>query len=216
MLEWKIDLRIILFSVGLYYHISKRAAGIRYVFIGKPSNQRPRWSSNISYKYKINFGIVFSLLSLAAGRNYFSAVSFLSFNAKYLNPLNWRLVQIPNTGCVPSDSAMHYCCWRTAPQQYIFNCEFSSSDLLQPQSKFRLLVLNICKIFFFFHLLDKQPDIVVFDGIGCLFHIVHSACHLYYNHCAISPMSWVLESKTSVKSFDIVPHLLKCSINLVA
>ncbi|KAM3731694.1 hypothetical protein ACB098_11G001100 [Castanea mollissima] len=26
---------------GLYYHISKRAAGIRYVFIGKPSNQRP-------------------------------------------------------------------------------------------------------------------------------------------------------------------------------
>lgn len=28
---------------GLYYHISKRAAGIRYVFIGKPSNQRPRY-----------------------------------------------------------------------------------------------------------------------------------------------------------------------------
>eukprot|EP00268_Persea_americana_P017885 TRINITY_DN18734_c0_g1_i3.p1 TRINITY_DN18734_c0_g1~~TRINITY_DN18734_c0_g1_i3.p1 ORF type:complete len:175 (+),score=11.74 TRINITY_DN18734_c0_g1_i3:343-867(+) len=28
---------------GLYYHISKRAAGIRYVFIGKPLNQRPRY-----------------------------------------------------------------------------------------------------------------------------------------------------------------------------
>ncbi|KAL0009624.1 hypothetical protein SO802_011126 [Lithocarpus litseifolius] len=28
---------------GVYYHISKRAAGIRYVFIGKPSNQRPRY-----------------------------------------------------------------------------------------------------------------------------------------------------------------------------
>ncbi|XP_030443250.2 peroxisome biogenesis factor 10 [Syzygium oleosum] len=28
---------------GLYYHISKRAAGIKYVFIGKPSNQRPRY-----------------------------------------------------------------------------------------------------------------------------------------------------------------------------
>ncbi|XP_062099548.1 peroxisome biogenesis factor 10 [Humulus lupulus] len=28
---------------GLYYHISKRAAGISYVFIGKPSNQRPRY-----------------------------------------------------------------------------------------------------------------------------------------------------------------------------
>ncbi|CAL5420684.1 unnamed protein product [Camellia sinensis] len=27
---------------GLYYHISKRAAGIRYVFIGKQMNQRPR------------------------------------------------------------------------------------------------------------------------------------------------------------------------------
>ncbi|CAA0841900.1 Peroxisome biogenesis factor 10 [Striga hermonthica] len=28
---------------GLYYHLSERAAGIRYVFIGKPSNQRPRY-----------------------------------------------------------------------------------------------------------------------------------------------------------------------------
>lgn len=28
---------------GLYYHISKRAAGICYVFIGKPMNQRPRY-----------------------------------------------------------------------------------------------------------------------------------------------------------------------------
>ncbi|GAA0187110.1 chaperone [Lithospermum erythrorhizon] len=28
---------------GLYYHISKRAAGIRYEFIGKPLNQRPRY-----------------------------------------------------------------------------------------------------------------------------------------------------------------------------
>ncbi|OIV93847.1 hypothetical protein TanjilG_13862 [Lupinus angustifolius] len=28
---------------GLYYHISKRAASIRYVFIGKASNQRPRY-----------------------------------------------------------------------------------------------------------------------------------------------------------------------------
>lgn len=28
---------------GLYYHISKRTAGIRYVFIGKPTNQRPRY-----------------------------------------------------------------------------------------------------------------------------------------------------------------------------
>ncbi|KAB5553079.1 hypothetical protein DKX38_010390 [Salix brachista] len=28
---------------GLFYHISKRASGIRYVFIGKPSNQRPRY-----------------------------------------------------------------------------------------------------------------------------------------------------------------------------
>ena len=30
------------FVVGLYYHLPKRAAGIRYVFIGKPMNQRPR------------------------------------------------------------------------------------------------------------------------------------------------------------------------------
>lgn len=28
---------------GLFYHISKRAAGIRYVFVGKPLNQRPRY-----------------------------------------------------------------------------------------------------------------------------------------------------------------------------
>ncbi|EPS67997.1 peroxisome biogenesis factor 10, partial [Genlisea aurea] len=32
-----------MFSAGLYYHLSKRAAGIRYVYIGKPSNQRPRY-----------------------------------------------------------------------------------------------------------------------------------------------------------------------------
>ncbi|VVB09064.1 unnamed protein product [Arabis nemorensis] len=28
---------------GLYYHISKRASGVRYVFIGKQMNQRPRY-----------------------------------------------------------------------------------------------------------------------------------------------------------------------------
>ncbi|KAK3023345.1 hypothetical protein RJ639_042743 [Escallonia herrerae] len=28
---------------GLYYHISKRAAGIRYVYTGRPMNQRPRY-----------------------------------------------------------------------------------------------------------------------------------------------------------------------------
>ncbi|CAN8284389.1 unnamed protein product [Cochlearia groenlandica] len=28
---------------GLYYHISKRASGVRYVFIGKQINQRPRY-----------------------------------------------------------------------------------------------------------------------------------------------------------------------------
>lgn len=33
------------FSAGLYYHVSKRAAGIRYVFVGKPMNQRPRYFS---------------------------------------------------------------------------------------------------------------------------------------------------------------------------
>ena len=31
------------FSIGLYYHFSKRGAGIHYVFIGKPMNQRPRY-----------------------------------------------------------------------------------------------------------------------------------------------------------------------------
>ncbi|XP_012857932.1 PREDICTED: peroxisome biogenesis factor 10-like [Erythranthe guttata] len=28
---------------GLFYHLSKRAARVRYVFIGKPNNQRPRY-----------------------------------------------------------------------------------------------------------------------------------------------------------------------------
>lgn len=32
----------LLFFSGLYYHISKRASGVRYVFIGKQLNQRPR------------------------------------------------------------------------------------------------------------------------------------------------------------------------------
>uniref|UniRef100_I1QC35 Pex N-terminal domain-containing protein n=1 Tax=Oryza glaberrima TaxID=4538 RepID=I1QC35_ORYGL len=30
-------------AFGLYYHLPKRAAGIRYVFIGKPMIQRPRY-----------------------------------------------------------------------------------------------------------------------------------------------------------------------------
>lgn len=44
-----LNLAIISF-VGLYYHISKRAAGIRYVFIGKASNQRPRYHVLKLYK----------------------------------------------------------------------------------------------------------------------------------------------------------------------
>ncbi|KAF6157089.1 hypothetical protein GIB67_041550 [Kingdonia uniflora] len=31
-------------TVCMYYHISKRAAGIRYVFLGKPLNQRPSYT----------------------------------------------------------------------------------------------------------------------------------------------------------------------------
>uniref|UniRef100_N1QRC9 RING-type E3 ubiquitin transferase n=1 Tax=Aegilops tauschii TaxID=37682 RepID=N1QRC9_AEGTA len=37
---------------GLYYHFSKRGAGIHYVFIGKPMNQRPR--SKILQMIKFN------------------------------------------------------------------------------------------------------------------------------------------------------------------
>lgn len=41
-IEWKLYSHFFFFFSGLYYHISKRTAGIRYVFIGKPTNQRPR------------------------------------------------------------------------------------------------------------------------------------------------------------------------------
>ncbi|GMI89364.1 peroxin 10 [Hibiscus trionum] len=43
-LQWVLRANLMFFYFeGLYYHISKRASGIRYVFIGKPSNQRPRY-----------------------------------------------------------------------------------------------------------------------------------------------------------------------------
>ncbi|XP_039045480.1 peroxisome biogenesis factor 10-like [Hibiscus syriacus] len=44
LLQWVLRANLMFFYFeGLYYHISKRASGIRYVFIGKPSNQRPRY-----------------------------------------------------------------------------------------------------------------------------------------------------------------------------
>ncbi|RYR01034.1 hypothetical protein Ahy_B06g079898 [Arachis hypogaea] len=39
------------FFAGLYYHISKHAAGIRYLFIGKPSNQRPSCGRAVPKKF---------------------------------------------------------------------------------------------------------------------------------------------------------------------
>ncbi|KAK8523302.1 hypothetical protein V6N13_113252 [Hibiscus sabdariffa] len=43
-LQWVLRANLMFFYFeGLYYHVSKRASGIRYVFIGKPSNQRPRY-----------------------------------------------------------------------------------------------------------------------------------------------------------------------------
>ncbi|GAV76053.1 Pex2_Pex12 domain-containing protein/zf-C3HC4_2 domain-containing protein [Cephalotus follicularis] len=43
-LQWVLRANLMFFYFeGIYYHISKRAAGIRYVYIGKPSNQRPRY-----------------------------------------------------------------------------------------------------------------------------------------------------------------------------
>ncbi|KAM7254972.1 hypothetical protein ACFE04_020213 [Oxalis oulophora] len=43
-LQWVLRANLMFFYFeGMYYHVSKRAAGIRYVFIGKPSNQRPRY-----------------------------------------------------------------------------------------------------------------------------------------------------------------------------
>lgn len=44
---------------GLYYHLSKRAAGIRYVFIGKPTNQRPRYTCSTKC-YALSKGTNFS------------------------------------------------------------------------------------------------------------------------------------------------------------
>ncbi|XP_051151356.1 peroxisome biogenesis factor 10 [Andrographis paniculata] len=42
MLALRTNLMFFYFE-GIYYHLSKRASGIRYVFIGKPTNQRPRY-----------------------------------------------------------------------------------------------------------------------------------------------------------------------------
>ncbi|KAK7303614.1 hypothetical protein RJT34_14524 [Clitoria ternatea] len=47
---------------GLYYHISKRPAGIQYVFIGKASNQRPR-RGEINHSRTKKCGVIRSLSS---------------------------------------------------------------------------------------------------------------------------------------------------------
>ncbi|RLM85840.1 hypothetical protein C2845_PM04G32280 [Panicum miliaceum] len=60
---------------GLYYHLPKRAAGIRYVFIGKPMNQRPRLRrSNIS--------------SIASSINQISSGSYASSAGRGIPVLN--------------------------------------------------------------------------------------------------------------------------------
>ncbi|KAL6656939.1 hypothetical protein ACP70R_004719 [Stipagrostis hirtigluma subsp. patula] len=60
---------------GLYYHLPKRAAGIRYVFIGKPMNQRPRLRrSNIS--------------SIASSINQISSGSYPSSTGRGIPVLN--------------------------------------------------------------------------------------------------------------------------------
>ena len=33
-------------DAGVYYHLAKRFAGIRYIFLGKPAQQRPRLVSD--------------------------------------------------------------------------------------------------------------------------------------------------------------------------
>ncbi|KAE8663158.1 Peroxisome bioproteinsis factor 10 [Hibiscus syriacus] len=56
LLQWVLRANLMFFYFeGLYYHISKRASGIRYVFIGKPSNQRPRSATQqLIFNYKLN------------------------------------------------------------------------------------------------------------------------------------------------------------------
>jgi len=63
---------LLFFFAGLYYHISKRAAGIHYVFIGKPSNQRPRygvlyqkWIMVSPYLWWFAFFVFFSFFSFS-------------------------------------------------------------------------------------------------------------------------------------------------------
>ncbi|KAK9699702.1 hypothetical protein RND81_08G190300 [Saponaria officinalis] len=68
---------------GLYYHISKRASGIRYMFIGKPSNQRPRYQI-------LGVFLLIQLCVLAAERLRRSNLSSLASSA-----------QLPSAGTYP-------------------------------------------------------------------------------------------------------------------
>lgn len=51
-------------------------------------------------------------------------------------------LQVPNPGDFPLNSAMHYCCWRSAAQQLIFNYKFNSSNLVRVSSKSNRLICN--------------------------------------------------------------------------
>lgn len=41
--------------IGIYYHMGKRAAGIRYIFTGRPTQQRPRYDlMTLTDNYLVN------------------------------------------------------------------------------------------------------------------------------------------------------------------
>lgn len=42
---------------GVYYHLAKRFAGMRYIFMGKPAQQRPRYEGNSPYLFHNLFGV---------------------------------------------------------------------------------------------------------------------------------------------------------------
>ncbi|RAL52857.1 hypothetical protein DM860_007625 [Cuscuta australis] len=120
---------------GLYYHSSKRASGIRYVFIGKQANQRPRYQI-------LGVFLLIQLCVLAAERLRRSSLSSLSASVQQ-TPLG--TYQYSPGNCVPIlDEEGNLITGGSEKGSYVFQSSSTSEKQSQTsgQSKCTLCLSN--------------------------------------------------------------------------
>uniref|UniRef100_A0A0E0EE71 RING-type E3 ubiquitin transferase n=1 Tax=Oryza meridionalis TaxID=40149 RepID=A0A0E0EE71_9ORYZ len=91
---------------GLYYHLPKRAAGIRYVFIGKPMNQRPSFFGHLNMYYfplgaKILQQIIFNSSDFAGIKSWLCILGAEKLRRSNLSTIASSINQI-SSGSYPS------------------------------------------------------------------------------------------------------------------